>query len=313
MSTTDAEHTSVVDSLNDDLFDMSNSWDPQSTPTHLKDKSTPTDGKLADSTAIASKNDSAASVPAKTTKEVTKKASPSTDVLSTDSKNKDFVKNAVAKTDDKEDFEVVDVTTQVPFLDTFNVPTIPTFAESTAVTDASAAASSSAMESISVSNLKDFVKTGSQRFVSPFRKGATKPMDPPAITIPMKRAPEGTLTPPLDVKRISMDSVPPLTPTHILRQPSASPSPRSMSMETEVAEQRKRLNAARKNRVRKAEQKAALDEKLAPYKQRMADELERLRQEIADEEMMAAEFEEDCNTSKALLDEYMRADVDGVE
>lgn len=84
-----------------------------------------------------------------------------------------------------------------------------------------------------------------------------------------------------------------------------------MSIEAQVAEHRKRLEAARQRRTEMAAQKAAIDKKMVPYKQRIIEELERLRQEVANEEMMIAEDEEDCNTSKALLEEYMRADSGG--
>ena len=61
-----------------------------------------------------------------------------------------------------------------------------------------------------------------------------------------------------------------------------------------------------------AKQKAAIDEKLAPYKEQMAEKLERLRQETAEEEMMMAEEEEDYKASEMMLEECMRTGVGGL-
>ncbi|KAF3006052.1 hypothetical protein E8E13_010891 [Curvularia kusanoi] len=179
-------------------------------------------------------------------------------------------------------------------------------------------ASSPAPQAQHLPHNKDVVKSSSKGFASPLRKPMVKPLAPdttgskassetamPSVpTTPVKRdPPEGTLTPPLDSKRIKID-VPLLTPGGLTRPASASPSPRTMSIEVQLAEKRKQLETTRKVRAEIARKRAEMDERLAPHKQHMAKELERLNQEMADEEAMMAEEEEDYKASQMLLAEF---------
>lgn len=174
---------------------------------------------------------------------------------------------------------------------------------------------------------KDLTKSGSKGFTSPLKKANIKPgpintntstvLQKPALVTapltPVKRALEaleGTLTPPPDIKRLKTEIVPPLTPTHVPRNMPGSPSPRTPSVEAQVAEQRLRLQATRKKRAEVAKKKAVLDERMLPYKQRMAEELERLKEQMAAEEAMMAEEEEDFRASEAMLAEFERTGGD---
>jgi hypothetical protein len=60
----------------------------------------------------------------------------------------------------------------------------------------------------------------------------------------------------------------------IPRVPSGTPSPRPASIERKVAEQRKKLEALGQKRLETAKKQEELDKQMAPYKQRLAEELE---------------------------------------
>jgi hypothetical protein len=60
--------------------------------------------------------------------------------------------------------------------------------------------------------------------------------------------------------------------------------------------QQKRLETAKKQEV--------LDKKMEPHKQRLAEELERLNREVAEEEAAAAEDEERYQASMEILKEF---------
>ena len=125
--------------------------------------------------------------------------------------------------------------------------------------------------------------------------------EPEAIetTTPVKRAPEDTLTPPPDVKRIKTDE--PL---------SVSPQPRLPSLEMRLAEKRKQLETTRKSRADIAKKMSHIKDRLAPYKQRIAEELERLSVEQAEESAMLAKEEEEYKARQKLLAEYEGGDSD---
>lgn len=327
----ETESATFIETLADIVPDASTFGDLQSTCAQAaEDLGTTATAKNTaidkpNSSILAAKKDVDATVaPKRATKKTTNRASVSTEVPDAEAESKEIVRKTIAKADDKDDAEIADMVPLIPHMEDANVPTIATPTDMS-IPDTSSTPSTLATELITTPISKDVVKNGAQRFVSPFKKAAAKPapVDPhastslqksivlPIPTTPIKRAPEGILTPPPDSKRMKTDSMTSLTSNHILPPLSASPSPRPMSIEAQVAEHRKRLEAARQRRTEMAAQKAAIDKKMVPYKQRIIEELERLRQEVANEEMMIAEDEEDCNTSKALLEEYMRADSGG--
>lgn len=263
----------------------------------------------------ADAKDSGASVgadPKKSTKKAAKKATASVEE-GTEKPSEESIEKRIDDVDIKERTEMKDVVPQTLPERASDVLTFPYPADLPSVFEATVLPSTS-------TTAKDFIKNGAKSFTSPLKKATAKPaiidtntstvfqkpIIPPTPTTPSKRVPEGTLTPPPDMKRIKTDSVPPLTPT-LSRPASCSPGPRLVSIEAQVAEHRKHLEAARNKRAVMVKQKAALEERLAPYKQRMADELERLRQEMAEEEAMLAVDEEDYKASAAMLAEFERA------
>lgn len=95
------------------------------------------------------------------------------------------------------------------------------------------------------------------------------------------------------------------TPTTIMpRLPPGISSPRLISVERKVAEQRKKLEAIRQMRLETAKKQEALDKKMEPYKKRMEEELERLNREMMEEEAAAAEDEEHFKASEEMLKEF---------
>ncbi|KAF1929510.1 uncharacterized protein M421DRAFT_3981 [Didymella exigua CBS 183.55] len=263
----------------------------------------------------------ATGTPKKAAKKAAKKATETVDA-ELEKSSKEVLKKTVKKADEKKDCDLADLTAPSQAVEISNTPTVPHPADIPSVFDIPTAPTTTTLQASVVPNIKDFVKSGTKGFTSPFKKAVTKPAAidtttptvlqrpaiPPTPTSPLKRAPEDTLTPPPDIKRIKSETVPHLTPTRLPRASAASPCPRSPSMEAQVAEQRKRLEAARKKRDEMAKQKAAVEKRLAPYKQRMAEELERLKQETADEEAEMAADEEEYMASKAMLAEFERGE-----
>lgn len=271
---------------------------------------------------INSGPDLGAPPPKKPTKKAAKKASTSTEADAS-SKSKKPVKKTEDKVSDRKESELLDLDPQTQPLEIPSAPTVPHPNDLPSIFDAptlSSAHSAPAAQAPITSSTRDFVRSGSKGFTSPLKKATAKtaavdmttstvlpqPDIPPTPAAPLKRAPEGTLTPPPDLKRIKTDIAPPLTPEHLKRPLTTSPSPRPQSIEAQVAEQRKRLETTRKKRAEMAKKRAALDEKMAPYKKQMAEELERLRQENAEEEAMMAEDEQDYQAREMMLEEYMR-------
>lgn len=162
---------------------------------------------------------------------------------------------------------------------------------------------------------KDVVKNSTNRFTSPMKKAQAKPAAidttvviapneptvPAAPATPMKRAPEDTLTPPPDSKRIKLDT-PLLTPSRLSHSASASPGPRPLSP-SQVTEKRKQLNDMQFKRAELARKKADVDKRLAPHQQRIAAELEELNRQLAEEEAMMAMEEQEYRASEEMLAE----------
>lgn len=236
--------------------------------------------------------------------------------------SKDLIKKIVKKADENKDAEVAETISSPLPLEVSNTPVVPHLTDVASVFDTPAANSTNKIPAIVAPISKDLIKNGGKGFQSPLKKAAAKPAPVdtntstvlqkpivlPASVTPIKRAQEGALTPPPDLKRIKTDIVPPLTPTYVLRSITSSPCPRSPSMEAQVAEQRKRLQAIRNKRAEMVNRKAAMEQKLAPYKKRMTEELERLRQETAEAEAEMAADEEEYLTSEAMLAEFEQGD-----
>ncbi|KAH7077292.1 hypothetical protein FB567DRAFT_608351 [Paraphoma chrysanthemicola] len=137
-----------------------------------------------------------------------------------------------------------------------------------------------------------------------------KPVAPSAPVTPTKRTAEIANSTSPEIKRAKV-TIAPSTPTNLTsvsRIPPGSPSPRPMSIERKVAEQRKKLEELRQKRLETAKKQDELDKKMAPYKQRMAEELERLNREVMEEEEAAEEDEEHLKASVEMLKEFETVD-----
>jgi hypothetical protein len=140
-----------------------------------------------------------------------------------------------------------------------------------------------------------------------------KPTTPATATTPAKRptAPTNGSTP--DPKRSKIVSGPmgqtiqPLVP----RIPPRSPTPKTVSIERQLTEQRQKVADMRKKRLEIAKKQEAIDQQMTPYKQRMAEELERLNQEMMDEERACTEEEQHYSASVDILQEFRKADGGG--
>jgi hypothetical protein len=170
---------------------------------------------------------------------------------------------------------------------------------------------------------KEAAKRSHQGIIPPSKKPVGKPA--PIITAPpiaqekpLTQAPPATptkrpaehtngVTP--EIKRAKIATAP-STPTNlasVFRGLEGSASPRPVSIERQVTEQRKKLEALRQSRLQTAKKQDQLDKQMAPYKQRMAEELERLSRELMEEEAAAAEDEEHLNASVEMLKEFEAA------
>jgi hypothetical protein len=137
-----------------------------------------------------------------------------------------------------------------------------------------------------------------------------KPVEATPPVTPTKRVAESTNDTTPDIKRTKIATTPPMptTPTKVSCIHPGTPSPRAISVERKVAEQRKKLEVLRQKRLETAQKQQELDKKMAPFRERMAKELERLNQEMMEEEAAAAEDEEHLSASVQMWEEFKNAD-----
>lgn len=133
---------------------------------------------------------------------------------------------------------------------------------------------------------------------------------PPRSAVPARRHSTATDGEMPDPKRSKTGTThrPPSTQLAIARTPLRSPTLKIMSIERQLADQRKRLEEIRKKRIETAQKQAVIDEQMRPYKQRMAEELDRLNQEMMDEESAYTEEAEHYSASSELLKDFKKAD-----
>ena len=134
---------------------------------------------------------------------------------------------------------------------------------------------------------------------------------PTTPTTPIKRPVEVINSATPEVKKAKVTATPftPTAPTIVSRMPPGTPSPRPVSIERKVAEQRKKLEALLQKRLETAKKQEELDKQMAPYKRRMAEELERINREMMEEEEAAvAEDEEHLKASAEMYEEFKSAD-----
>jgi hypothetical protein len=175
----------------------------------------------------------------------------------------------------------------------------------------------------SASSVKAVGKKEPQVVISP-KRSPVVPVNtvPTSSSTPKRPAPEAPVTPEDQVYVGLIDgstshskrpkfTPSPFTPTStaiLPRMPSGTSSPRLMSVERKVAEQRKKLEAIRQMRLETAKKQEVLDKKMEPYKKRMEEELERLNREMMEEEAAAAEDEEHFKASEEMLKEFETAE-----
>jgi hypothetical protein len=171
---------------------------------------------------------------------------------------------------------------------------------------------------------KQTVKQIPQVVMPPTKKHAPKPapiaVTPPTaqkksaaakpLVTPTKRTAEPTASDIPDTKGTKIVATPPTptTPTILSRIPPGSPSPRPFSIERQVADQRKKLEALRQKRLEMARKQEVLDKKMEPYKQRMSEELECLNREMMEEEAAAADDDEQFNASVEMYEELRKGE-----
>ncbi|KAI4624928.1 uncharacterized protein J4E87_005409 [Alternaria ethzedia] len=137
--------------------------------------------------------------------------------------------------------------------------------------------------------------------------GQKKPGTPTPAVVPAKRTSSTTngIAPP-EPKR----TMPTPTPTLPIAQPVVlrSSTPKTLSIERQLADQRKNLEDMRKRRAETAKKQADIDAQMGPYKQRMAEELDRLKREMMEEESAYTEEAEHYSASVEVLKEFKKAD-----
>ncbi|KAI4941817.1 hypothetical protein J4E86_010328 [Alternaria arbusti] len=137
--------------------------------------------------------------------------------------------------------------------------------------------------------------------------GQKKSDTPPVAVIPAKRSSTTTngITPP-EPKR----TMPTPTPMLPIAQPVVprSSTPKTLSIERQLADQRKNLEDMRKRRAETATKQVEIDAQMGPYKQRMAEELDRLNREMLEEESAYTEEAEHYSASVEVLQEFKKAD-----
>ncbi|KAH9878546.1 hypothetical protein IAQ61_001818 [Plenodomus lingam] len=90
--------------------------------------------------------------------------------------------------------------------------------------------------------------------------------------------------------------------------PGGSASPKPLSIERQMTEQRKKLQSLRKKRAEMAEKQRIIDMQMEPYKKRMAEELERLNADMMDEELAFTEEHDHFAASLEMLKEFKQAE-----
>lgn len=234
-----------------------------------------------------------------------------------DVSKKDFLGDSVSEAELVDNQALADPALLTQSVGTMTKHKLPLPTDMSHISDPSTAIDTGTAQAQFRPQMKDATKICSNRFTSPMKKVQARPsaidtdfkairyeqIFPSTPVTPVKRALEGTLTPPLDSKRIKTD-VPPHTPGFLSRSSSASPGTRSLSVEAQIAEKRKQLAEMHTKRVHMAKQQADIDRRLAPHQQAMAEELERLNQQMADEVAMMAMEEQEYEASEKLLAEF---------
>ncbi|CAO2648918.1 Nn.00g098670.m01.CDS01 [Neocucurbitaria sp. VM-36] len=143
---------------------------------------------------------------------------------------------------------------------------------------------------------------------------AQSPPAPPTVPVTPTKRPSAIangLSPEMKRAKIATNTSitsAPITPSKVSQTSPGFPSPKPMSIERQVAEQRKKLEMLRKKRFEMATKQSTIDKEMEPYKKHMAEELERLKAEMMEEENAYAEEEEHYSASVEILGEFKKVD-----
>jgi hypothetical protein len=186
-----------------------------------------------------------------------------------------------------------------------------------------------ALPETSVAEAKDTISKPPQSPITPAKKLPRSPVTPAKeqAAIP---APVGiaiTNTPPIAVapakrtsptingatpepKRMKPTPTPLSPPTQpvVPQIPPRSSTPKTVSIERQLADQQKKLEEMRKKRKETARKQAEIDVQLVPYKQRMAEALDRLNREMMEEESAYSEEAEHYSASVEILRCFEKTD-----
>jgi hypothetical protein len=192
-----------------------------------------------------------------------------------------------------------------------------------------------ALPETSVAEAKDTISKPPQSPTTPAKKLPQSPVTPakeqaaiPApVGIAITNIPPITNTPPIAVasaKRTSpatngatpepkrMKPTPtPLSPSTqpvVPQTPPRTSTPKTVSIERQLADQQKKLEEMRKKRKETARKQAEVDVQLVPYKQRMAEALDRLNREMMEEESAYSEEAEHYSASVEILRCFEKTD-----
>lgn len=143
------------------------------------------------------------------------------------------------------------------------------------------------------------------------RTTITQGLFPPPVTStsPIKR-PIALAADTSELKRAKIGMAPTTSsiPITVSRNISGSSSQDPLSIERQVTEQRMKLLALRKKRVETAKKQTTIDDRLKPFKQRMAEELKKLNHEMMAEEIAYSEEKQRYIVSVEMLNEFQKAD-----
>ncbi|KAH7560164.1 hypothetical protein J3E72DRAFT_379004 [Bipolaris maydis] len=145
----------------------------------------------------------------------------------------------------------------------------------------------------------------------PFSKASTpidtkpKSLVDPAVTTmtPVAESTTSTISEP-GAKRLSATTKETLPEPKRLKVLPPSPSSTASSLKSQLAERRKKLAELHKNHRQEAETLATIQRKIEPYEQRMVEELERINQEITEEETALKEAVERRSHFEKVLQEF---------
>jgi hypothetical protein len=173
-----------------------------------------------------------------------------------------------------------------------------------------------ALPETSVTEAKDTISKSPQSPITPAKKPPQSPVGiattntTPIAVAPAKRSSSTTNGATPESKRTKLTPTPlsPSTQPVVSQTPPRSSTPKTVSIERQLADQQKKLEEMRKKRKETARKQAEVDVQLVPYKQRMAEALDRLKREMMEEESAYSEEAEHYSASVEILRGFKKTD-----